>query len=49
MKCFSKIDISNELSDLFSIEKYFSDIDGTPFSNQSNNLTIVSKKINFSK
>lgn len=46
MKCFSKIDISNELNDLFSIENYFSDIDGTPFSNESNNLTIVSKKIN---
>lgn len=45
MKCFDKNNISKEISDLFQIEHYFSDIDGTPLSSDSNNLTIIGRKL----
>lgn len=45
IKCFDKNDIKTEINDLFKIESYFSEFDGTSFSNDSNNLTIVSRKI----
>ncbi|PTK00452.1 class I SAM-dependent methyltransferase [Mammaliicoccus sciuri] len=45
MKCFNELDIKNEIGDFFNIERIYSDIDGTPFSKDSNSLTLICQKI----
>lgn len=45
MKCFNELDIKNEIGDFFNIERIYSDVDGTPFSKDSNSLTLICQKI----
>jgi len=44
-QCFSPYDVERELKDCgFAIERYYSDVAGTPFSSHNREFAVVAKK-----